>query len=89
MLSRKGRRQPQHISSSRGSVRHQRERAGGQQIADRHAERRKAAPETAPMPRGAFSTRQITAPPYSAPAPKPWMTRISTSRIGAQKPILA
>ena len=36
---------------------------------------------------GAFSTRKITAPPYSAPAPSPCTTRIATSSIGAQMPI--
>ena len=33
---------------------------------------------------GAFSTRKITAPPYSAPAPNPCTTRIATSSAGAQ-----
>ena len=41
------------------------------------------------LPSGAYSTAKITAPPYSAPAPKPCSSRSSTSRIGAQMPMLA
>ena len=44
-LARNGRRQPHDIRSSRGKQGHQRECAGGEQIADGDAERRKAAPE--------------------------------------------
>ena len=41
------------------------------------------------LPSGAYSTAKMTAPPYSAPAPKPCSRRSTTSRIGAKMPMLA
>ena len=45
------------------------------------------APYSPRLPGGAYSTARITAPPYSAPAPKPCTKRSTTNRIGAQMPM--
>ena len=82
-LARNGRRQPQLRRSSRGSS----VTSAKAPAASRLPTETPSGAKLPQKPRcfgGAFSTRKITAPPYSAPAPKPCTTRIATSSAGAQ-----
>ena len=86
MLNRKGMRQPQLRNCSCGSA----EKAANTPFASRMPTVTPSGaklPNRPRLPGGACSTAMITAPPYSAPAPKPCSSRMATSRIGAHTPI--
>ena len=88
-LSRNGRRQPQLRSCSSDST----------PSRNAHSADAASVPEFVPSdtseaitPRrcaGAYSASITVAPAISAPAPKPWTSRSTTSRIGAAMPIIA
>ncbi len=86
MLSRNGTRQPQLRKSSLGSAAN----SANTPLASSNPTVTPSGaklPNSPRLPGGACSTAMMTAPPYSAPAPKPCTRRSTTSRTGAHTPI--